>query len=99
MKRDGFARATLFLALSPPACQQNPRLRTKEGTMTTIQPTRLSVVLTHLWQRTSARGERDLSGWLGNLTVLAMPNRDRQNDGDAIHVLPLADRSSKREAN
>ena len=66
--------------------------------MTTIQSTHLSPVLTRSWQRTSARGERDLSGWLGKLTVLAMPNRDRQNDGDAIHVLLLAARSSKREA-
>ena len=40
-----------------------------------------------LWARTSAKGGRYLSGQLGGMKVLIMPNRDRQNDDDLSYHL------------
>jgi hypothetical protein len=43
-----------------------------------------------LWEKTSASGRRYLMGRLGGLRVLVFENRDRQAEGDATHVLLLA---------
>lgn len=59
--------------------------------MTDTRQNRPPLVLTRLWERTSARGNAYLSGRLGAARVLVMPNRDRQGDDDASHVLMLAE--------
>lgn len=59
--------------------------------MTDQRQNRPPLVLTRLWERTSARGNAYLSGRLGSARVLVMPNRDRQGDDDASHVLMLAE--------
>ena len=40
-----------------------------------------------LWAKTSAKGGRYLTGRLGGVKVLIMPNRDRQNDDDLSYHL------------
>lgn len=59
--------------------------------MTDARQNRPPLMLTHLWERTSARGQTYLAGWLGAARVLVMANRDRQGDDDATHVLMLAE--------
>lgn len=45
------------------------------------------LLLTRLWERTSAKGTTYLAGRLGAARVLVMPNRDRQGDDDPTHLL------------
>lgn len=49
------------------------------------------MVLTRLWLKQSAKGGNYLSGRLGAARVLVMPNRDKQGDDDATHLLLLAE--------
>jgi len=49
------------------------------------------LVLTRLWERTSAKGNRYLTGRLGAARVLVMENRDRQGDDHPTHLLMLAE--------
>jgi hypothetical protein len=44
-----------------------------------------------LWERTSSKGTTYFAGRLGGVRVLVMPNRDRQGDDDATHVLLFAE--------
>ena len=53
--------------------------------------TRSPLVLTRLWERTSAKGNTYLTGRLGAARVLVMTNRDRKDETDPTHVLMLAD--------
>ncbi len=59
--------------------------------MNDTRQNRPPLVLTRLWERTSAKGNRYLTGRLGNARVLVMENRDRQGPDDASHVLLLAE--------
>ncbi len=49
------------------------------------------MVLTRLWERTSAKDNTYFMGRLGAARVLVMQNRDRQGDDDATHILMLAE--------
>ncbi len=65
--------------------------------MTDTRQTRPPMVLTRLWERTSAKGNTYLTGRLGAARVLVMQNRERQGDNDASHVVMLAE-VGEREA-
>lgn len=65
--------------------------------MTDTRPNRPPMVLTRLWERTSAKGNTYLTGRLGAARVLVMQNRDRQGDNDATHLLMVAE-IGEREA-
>jgi hypothetical protein len=43
--------------------------------------------VTGLWERTSANGNRYLSGRIAGAKVLILENRDRQSDQDPTHTL------------
>lgn len=50
-----------------------------------------------LWRKVSAAGNEYLTGRLGGLRVLIMPNKDKATDADASHVMLIgeaADRAS-----
>ena len=44
-----------------------------------------------LWEKTSASGTRYLVGRWGGVKVLILPNRERQGDNEASHVLLIAE--------
>ena len=48
-------------------------------------------VVCKLWAKTSGKGDRYLTGRMAGARVLIMPNRDRNGDDDASHVLMLAE--------
>lgn len=65
--------------------------------MTDTRPNRPPMMLTRLWERTSAKGNTYLTGRLGAARLLVMPNRERQGDDDATHLLMVAE-ITEREA-
>lgn len=50
---------------------------------------------TGLWAKTSAAGKDYLTGRLGGLRVLIMPNRDKATDADPTHVLLIGEAPAK----
>lgn len=50
---------------------------------------------TRLWEKTSAKGGRYLTGRLGGLRVLVMENRDRRDPEDASHVLMFGEAAQR----
>jgi hypothetical protein len=50
-----------------------------------------------LWAKTSAKGGRYLTGRLGGVKVLIMPNRDRQSDNDPSHHLFFVEAPDRRQ--
>jgi hypothetical protein len=50
-----------------------------------------------LWAKTSAKGGRYLTGRLGGVKVLIMPNRDRQSDDDPSHILYFVEGADRRQ--
>ena len=50
-----------------------------------------------LWAKTSAKGERHLSGRLGGVKVLILANRDRQSDNDPSHILYFVEGADRRQ--
>lgn len=49
------------------------------------------LTLARLWEKTSARGNKYMTGRLGGVRVLVMENRDRQSDDDPTHLLMVAE--------
>ncbi len=67
--------------------------------MTTMQPTRLSPVLTRLQQRASRKDGPHQLRVLGSATILVVPNRREQRDADhAAHGRPFPERNTKQES-
>jgi hypothetical protein len=60
--------------------------------VTTDRTNRPTLVLTHFWAKTSAKGNTYTTGRFGAARVLVMENRDRRGDNDATHVLLLEGR-------
>jgi hypothetical protein len=54
------------------------------------------LVMARLWEKTSQKGNTYLTGRLGGVRVLIMPNRDRQTDEDPTHLLMVADAGTPR---
>ena len=50
-----------------------------------------------LWAKTSAKGGRYLSGRLGGVKVLIMPNRNRESDNDPSHILYFVEGADRRQ--
>jgi hypothetical protein len=50
-----------------------------------------------LWAKTSAKGGRYLTGRLGGVKVLILPNKDRQDDNDPSHLLFFVDGEKPRQ--
>ncbi len=59
--------------------------------MSNTPNTRPPLVLTRLWERTSAKGNCYLTGRLGAARVLVMESRDRNGEDDPTHLLVLAE--------
>lgn len=51
-----------------------------------------------LWRKTSAAGNEYLTGRLGGLRVLIMPNKDKTTDADATHVLLIGEAGERKPA-
>jgi hypothetical protein len=49
-----------------------------------------------LWAKTSAKGGWYLTGRLGGVKVLILPNKDRQSDDDPSHILYFVDGEQRR---
>ena len=51
-----------------------------------------------LWAKTSAAGREYLTGRLGGLRVLIMPNRDKTTDADPTHVMLIGEAGERKPA-
>ena len=63
--------------------------------MNDTRQNRPPLVLTRLWESTSAEGNRYLTGRLGAARVLVMENRDKQGEDDSTHLLMLAEAGAR----
>lgn len=55
------------------------------------QSGRPPLTMARLWEKTSAKGNKYMTGRLGGVRVLVMENRDRKGDDDPTHLLMVAE--------
>lgn len=60
------------------------------------QNARPPLVLTRLWEKTSAKGSTYMVGRLGGVKVLVMANRDPKDENDPTHLLMVAEAADNR---